>query len=555
MKRSTKVQITGFLCAAALIASGVVNAQEPSKYGRLSGSFETNTIWYVPDNKTYTTSRMPEDRIGSNNYLKLDYSLGNFSAGIQGELYAPKLQGYPDQYQGGKITNKYASWTDDNFFITVGDFYDQYGSGMIFRAYEDRALGVNTSVEGFRAGMNFGDVFAITAMLGRPRLYMDYANTWLRGADATLSLSSIFGWDNHFLALEGSYLSQYDKTLTQIPDDNMKYPFSPNINAWSGRVAYEWAGLSARVELVGKSPVPITNTNGANVPHFGRGQLVELGYSGHGWGVSLTGRNIKYMEMKLSYTREGELGLGNVLNYIPSLTRQYTYNLANLDPYQVELKGEGAGQIDVFYNIRRGSSLGGRYGTKLHLNASIAYSPLYAITKEPLLATQDPNKMDFRYLDASFDFEKQWNKKFKTTILLAFQRMVGEESPILVNRYIAVFDGLYKFNSKQSLRLELQYLASPFADSKHTDSRDDGSWWAASLEYGIAPRFSFFVSDMYNFQKEQIHYYSVGMSYTKSRTRIALTYGRNRAGFVCSGGVCRQMPGYTGVNLSLTTSF
>lgn len=560
MKRSTKVQITGFLCAAALMATGAVKAQEPSRYGRLSGSFETNTIWYFPDSLIYSPDQFPKDRIGSNNYLKLDYSLGKFSAGIQGELYAPVLQGYPPQYRGAKITNKYASWTDDNFHITVGDFYDQYGSGLIFRAYEDRALGVNTSVEGVRAGMNLGDIFTISAMLGRPRLYMDYADVWLRGANATFSLSSLLGLDNHYLAFEGSYLSQYDKSLTTIPgseyDENGDplYPFSPKINAWSGRLAYEWSGLSAKVELVGKSPVPVLIQN-ENEAHFGRGQLVELGYSGHGWGVSLTGRNISYMDMKISYTRDEELGIGNVLNYIPSLTRQYTYSLANLDPYQVEPKGERAGQLDVFYNIRRGSKLGGRYGTKLHLNASVAYSPLYAVTRMPLLKEQDPNEMIFRYLDASLDFEKQWNKKFKTTILLAFQRMVGEENPILINRYIAVVDGLYKFTPKHSLRLELQYLASPFSDAAHTDTRDDGDWWAASLEYGFAPRFSFFVSDMYNFQKERIHYYSVGMSYTKSRTRIALTWGRNRAGFVCSGGVCRQMPGYTGFNLSLTTSF
>ncbi len=41
--------------------------------GRLSGSFETNSIWYFPD-RTAT----PSDRFGSNNYMKLDYSQGNF---------------------------------------------------------------------------------------------------------------------------------------------------------------------------------------------------------------------------------------------------------------------------------------------------------------------------------------------------------------------------------------------------------------------------------------------------------------------------------------------
>jgi len=47
----------------------------------------------------------------------------------------------------------------------------------------------------------------------------------------------------------------------------------------------------------------------------------------------------------------------------------------------------------------------------------------------------------------------------------------------------------------------------------------------------------------------------VGASYAKSRTRIALSYGRNKEGYVCSGGVCPTIPKYTGANLTITTSF
>lgn len=562
MKTSTNIKITSVLCATALLGGGIAGAQEPTNSGRLSGSFETNSIWYVPDDRVYDSGNpFPKDRIGSNNYLKIDYSVGKFTAGIQGELYAPVLQGYDSQYQGGKITNKYASWTDDNFFITVGDFYDQYGSGLIFRAYEDRALGMNSSVEGVRAGMNIGgDIFSIRAMLGRPRLYMDYAPVWLRGADATLSLSSIFGFDSQYLALEGSFLSQYDESRLVFKDANDQSFLSSDMNAWSGRVVYEAAGFTGRFEMVGKAPGRYLNVfDASSEAHIGRAQSLELGYSGYGWGVSLAARNIEYMEMKITDSQESQYsGLANVLNYIPALTRQYTYSLANLDPFQVKTKGERSAQLDIFYNIRRGSKLGGRYGTKLHVNASVVYQPndvLYSV-----LTQGDPTKQQqFVYLDASFDFEKQWNKEWKTTILLAFQRMRGEAATdAMINRYIATADVLWKFTPKQSLRLELQYLYSPFAyrgEERVIDERNNGSWWAVQLEYNLAPRFSVFVSDMYNFEIEKVHYYSVGFSYTKARTRIAMTYGRNRAGYVCSGGVCRQMPGYTGVNLSLTTSF
>ena len=85
--------------------------------------------------------------------------------------------------------------------------------------------------------------------------------------------------------------------------------------------------------------------------------------------------------------------------------------------------------------------------------------------------------------------------------------------------------------------MELQYL---------TTKEDQKDWMAALLEINFAPAWSIYGSDMYNHGKDKIHYYNVGASYAKSRTRIALSYGRNKEGYVCSGGVCRTIPKYTG---------
>ena len=97
-----------------------------------------------------------------------------------------------------------------------------------------------------------------------------------------------------------------------------------------------------------------------------------------------------------------------------------------------------------------------------------------------------------------------------------------------------------------STRLELQYLLT---------KDDDKDWMAALLEVNFAPHWSIFASDMFNHGSTKIHYYNAGVSYTKSRTRLALGYGRFKGGFICSGGVCREISPYTGANLTLTTSF
>ena len=103
--------------------------------GYVSGSFETNTNYYLKDLRT--TATVPDGNFGSNNYLKLDYHHSRFTAGIQMEGYAPALVGYSSDLKGVNLTNYYVNWKDDNFSITAGTVYDQFGSGLLFRTWGD----------------------------------------------------------------------------------------------------------------------------------------------------------------------------------------------------------------------------------------------------------------------------------------------------------------------------------------------------------------------------------------------------------------------------------
>ncbi len=153
------------------------------------------------------------------------------------------------------------------------------------------------------------------------------------------------------------------------------------------------------------------------------------------------------------------------------------------------------------------------------------------------------------------DAERQWGKQLKTTLLYSYQTNnhtnSSEANPY--KSHILVLDVLYKFNKTYSLRGELQGLNS--ADNEDYNDVHEGHWVAGLLEFSIAPRWSIYVNDMYNLTYTQKNYYNAGFSYTKGRTRVQLSYGRNRAGYVCSGGVCRYSPAYTGFNVALTTSF
>lgn len=166
---------------------------------------------------------------------------------------------------------------------------------------------------------------------------------------------------------------------------------------------------------------------------------------------------------------------------------------------------------------------------------------------------------NMRMWDLSIDVEKQWTKKFKTTFMYSAQEHdrgqmgsvltdagVIEQELHIGQSHTIVADLLYKWTSKFSTRLELQYLTSK-------DYQKD--WMAALLEVSLAPHWSVFASDMYNHGGSKMHYYNAGLSYSMRWLRVAAGYGRYRAGFICSGGVCREIPAYTGANITLTATF
>lgn len=542
------------LGAACALTAG---AQIRMGDGQLSGSFETNTIYYAQDEKMVSVAdyQLPSDRFGSNNYLKLDYNNGRFSAGIQMEAYMPMLLGFndiPDAFHGFKLASKYVQWQDENFSILVGDIYDQFGNGLIFRSYEDRALGFNNSLEGVRGIYNFGNYVQVKGLYGRPRLYMDYEDSWIRGADLIVSLGDIFGLRQAMFTVEGSYVNRYQS----LDRGGVSEKLRPNLNMYSGRLNLDWKGVTARFEYVTKGDEDLYAANDKFNTAKGNVYLAELGYSHKGFSVLGSFRRLDHMGAMLSIYG---MGTGNLINYIPALTRQYTYLLTNLNPYQVNPEGEIGGQVDVFYSLRNKSA---RYKYwNLHANFSTYYA---------LKENTSNNKANLLWRDINIDVERQWNRSLKTSLLFTRQQWspdhgFTDEVTFATNTVVA--DVTYKFNPRYSLRAELQYLYFDYVKPDDRNRSDDAGtdWLAFLVEFNIAPKWSFFFSDMMNFNrayhengeqvKSTVHYPSGGFSFTKSRTRIQLSYGRNRKGYICSGGVCRQQPAYTGVNLVLTSSF
>ena len=569
----------------ALCATFCVNeasAQIKAGEGQVSIALESNSSYYMKDEvladiDLYKDEDRKRGNFGSNDFLKVDYTLGKFSAGVQVDAYLPALYGYDlYDYQSRKsnmtgFLTKYVQWEDQNWGVRVGDIFDQFGNGLIFRAYEDRNLAFNNSLAGARAHYNFNNMVSVKVLAGLPRVYDVRTKNVVWGGDLSLSISDMAGWNDGYASIEGSYVGRY---LNDISSIEFRGIDSKILNLVSGRANFEYSGFTFRGEYAAK----LNNDIFAMNDEAGKGNAVylDLGYNYKRFSVSANFRRMRGMTTRAALLDGAAFASGgNLLNYVPTLVRQHTYSLAGLNPYMGAVTGdEIGGQIDVYYSLRN-PKVRNKYWN-FHANFSMFNTLDHKFGGGRI----DGNVDDFAkregrniWLDFNVDVERQWNKTWKTTFFYSYQRQDVDKYDMEHGHYadahIFVVDATYKINKKHSMRFEAQYLA---ADNYQ------GDWVAATIEYNFAPKFSFYVSDMWNCEKmndpenamydnfyfhnstqeeshELLHYYQVGASFTHNSFRAQLSYGRNREGIVCSGGVCRKQPAYTGFNLAITLSF
>ena len=89
--------------------------------------------------------------------------------------------------------------------------------------------------------------------------------------------------------------------------------------------------------------------------------------------------------------------------------------------------------------------------------------------------------------------------------------------------------------------------------------QDFGSWIFSLVEFGMAPHWSFGLSAMYNIDPkkndDKIIYPSAGVYYTRNANRYSMRYVKQVEGVVCTGGICRLEPAFSGFQLDVVSTF
>ena len=528
--------------------------------GYFFGGFESNSQWLLDDDGL--NFEAPDDQFRSNNYFKLDYNLGKFTAGVQYEAYLPSaLLGYSPDFDGDNgIAIYYLNFKNETLDITGGYFYEQFGSGLLLRSWEDRQLGINSAIKGVRVAFTPLEYLDLTGVYGNQRNGFEVSEGVIQGLDANLDISTALNIESFDLDFGASYVGRYQSTGTNdtIPS---------TVNAYGGRLDFSAGNFYGGIEGNIKDPDAIANEGqlSSNKLYDGTSMQVDLGYAKKGIGVNATFRRLENFVFYSDRLAEGNVYNQQLINYTPALTKQQDYLLTNIYVYNAQPRliietfdqrsGEVGTQVDLYYKINKGTTLGGKYGTKIAMNFSYwaGLDAEYNIPNrwyEAKFIGSGPRL----FRDFSIEVKKRWDKKWSS--IFTFQDVIVDEGIVHggplgvqgdIKAKIAVAEGTYRFEGTKSARFVIQHLWT---------NEDRENWAAGVFEYNFSSRLNVFVADNWNYGgEEEIHYYSLGGSYSKGRTRFGMSYGRQRGGLICVGGVCRFVPENTGFTANLAVSF
>ena len=532
----------------------------------ISGNIES-TFQYL-NNDSLIGATQPDQKGLINSYMNVFYTHGKFKAGMRVESYLPRIQGYPNRFDGTGIGMRYVGYANDLVDVTLGTFYEQFGSGLALRAYEDRALGYDNLLDGMRLIVRPKRGVVLKGVYGYQRLSFQqgkliYGDGIVRGVDGEINLNEAVKKLEDFpltMVFGTSFVSKF-----QV-DDDPSLILPKNVGAYGARAKFSYKNITLDGEYIIKEQDP-SNDN-SKIFNYGHASVINLSYTKKGLGILLSGKSVDNMSYRSDRTKD----LQDVLiNYLPSLNKTHTYNLVStLYPYVTQLLGEVAFQGDVLYTFKKGTKIGGKYGTSINFNVSTTYQPIkHTSSINPLdstgvaYITRPFDKSDSLYWrDINVNVTKKINKNlsfifsyFNITINNDVAKISNDAAGI-ISSHVGVIETAYKINKTNSIRTELQGM---FVEKENGLIKDKGNWATVLVEYSISPSYFFSFMDQYNYgnpiESKRIHYPIITCGYIKDATRFTVSYGRQRAGLFCVGGVCRFVPANNGLTFSFTQSF
>ncbi len=515
------------------------------------GGFQTNNNLFIRDSAigAFNIPQYDKQIFGSETWLNLNMSYSGFNIALRYDFFNNSNLLNPNQsYTAHGLGRWFVSKEVEKLDISAGYIYDQIGSGIIYRAFEERAQLLDNALLGFALKYNITNDWSIKTFGGKQKNLFSTYNSFIKGAqlsgfwkkiDTSIwSVAPGIGFVNRTFGDEiVNELSRISGSYLAVDQFNPSY----NTNAFSIYNTLSVKNFSWYVETAFKfddiyydpNAVRILPNGQTNLGKFikGPGQVFysSVGYSGNKLGVTIEGKRTSGFDYRAEINQPLNRGL---VSYIPPMARVNTYRLTAYYTPATQFLNEGAYQVDL------------RYGINDHWNIAINYSDI---------RDKDFNKQFYReiHTEVSYKVPERYQVNFGIQRQEFNQELYfGKGGQPTVKTITPFAEFLYDFSDKYSLRIETQYMFN---------KQDIGSWIYGLAEFGISPHWLFELSSMYNTvphnTTKKINYPTAGVVYTKGNNRFNLRYVKQVQGIVCSGGICRLEPAFSGFRASITTNF
>lgn len=422
----------------------------------------------------------------------------------------------------------------NNLSITGGYIYDQIGSGILFRAYEDRGLMIDNALAGLRLKYDITPDLSIKAFTGQQKNVFTRYEPIIKGInlEGGFSLS-----EDLFIApglgalnrtLDKNAIEEILNRVNSLPPSER---FSPKYNmyAFTAYNTLSYKDISWYLEGAYKTKEAINDNNSEIINSGGNVLYSTLNYATKGIALTLTGKRTEGFAMR---TSPSQLLLNGIMNWQPVIAQIRPQRLiARYSPASQDLSEIGA-------------SANLLYSPSFDYDFNVSYTHINTLDNLKLYREI--------WLSANIRSIEKWQIDLGLQYLEYNQEFYEVKPGVGTIKAITPFTELvYRIDNKKAVKFQGQYMNT---------KQDFGSWLFGSLEYSVAPNWSFAVSDMYNFQPakpgtEPEHYYNLFVSYTKHAHRFTLAYVKQVEGINCTGGVCRYEPAFSGLKFGVTSSF
>ena len=219
----------------------------------------------------------------NNTYFDLTVNAPHVSVGARFQWAKWPLPGYDKDFGGWGVPYIWGTVNFKRWQATAGDFYEQFGSGLILRTYQERSLGVDNAIRGGRVKVQPVDGLNITALAGKQRCYWEWNSSWLWGADAEWSLNETFKNKfnrNYGLTLGFSYVGKHDKAeqIKVTPSGSLVPEPTPGFNYYLNLPQNTAAFVTERFSFASSSFVISSSSFFASDWIYFSGSVVAMAY-------------------------------------------------------------------------------------------------------------------------------------------------------------------------------------------------------------------------------------------------------------------------------------